>query len=256
MLSGILTRDSGDCAILDMDPSKNRKKLSYDIGTVFGQKPQLWFHLPALDSFELFASIYGIPKKEFIKRRNKLVKLFEIEEIVKKPVRKLSLGERMRCEIVLALLHKPKILFLDEPTIGLDVVVKKTIRDLIKKINEKEGVTIILTSHDMMDIEQLCKRAIIINKGKITYDGDIEEIRKKYATKKIIAVSTKENIQIPSKYAVLEKSKYFAKISIDTKKTSLHSAIESITKQNKIEDITISDTPIEEIITNIFKGVS
>ena len=136
MLSGILFPDSGEITVSGLSPQKDRKKLAYKIGTIFGQKPQLWFHLPAIDTFELFSKIYEIDEKEYKKRVNYLIKKFEISDVVQQPVRKLSLGQRMRCEFVLALLHNPEVLFLDEPTIGLDITIKKTIRALIKKINQ------------------------------------------------------------------------------------------------------------------------
>ncbi|MFA5796793.1 MAG: ATP-binding cassette domain-containing protein [Candidatus Woesearchaeota archaeon] len=255
MLSGILYPDTGEIRVLNYNPTKDRKKMAYRIGTVFGQKSQLWFHLPAIDSFNLFAKIYEINGKEYQTRLSGLVKRFELEEIMQQPVRKLSLGQRMKCELVLALLHGPDILFLDEPTIGLDVVAKRSIRELIKEINEKENVTIILTSHDMTDIEKICKRAIIINKGVIVYDGSIKELKREYVKKKTIKVLAEGEIRITAEKGVnvLKKSVYGAKIEIDGNKTSLKNVVAKIMKQNEVVDITIEEPPIEEIIENIYR---
>lgn len=255
MLSGILYPDSGKITILDMNPQKDRKKLAYDIGTVFGQKSQLWFHLPAMDSFNLFAKIYDINNEEFQKRIKDLIKKFEIENIVNQPVRKLSLGERMRCEIVLSLIHKPKILFLDEPTIGLDVVAKKNIRELIKEINEKENLTVLLTSHDMGDIEKICKRAIIINKGNIIYDGSIKNLKNKFIRKKTIKMLSETPVNYSKEHGVTIKKKtvYGLKIEVDTNKISLQSVMGKLMKKNEIIDITIEEPPIEEIIEVMYK---
>ncbi len=255
MLSGILYPDTGEIRVLNYNPTTDRKKMAYRIGTVFGQKSQLWFHLPAIDSFNLFAKIYEIDDKEYQTRLHSLIKRFELEKIMQQPVRKLSLGQRMKCELVLALLHGPDILFLDEPTIGLDVVAKRSIRELIKEINEKENVTIILTSHDMTDIEKICKRAIIINKGVIVYDGSIKELKREYVKKKTIKVLAEGEIQITAEKGVtiLKKSTYGAKIEIDGKKTSLRNVVAKIMKQNEVVDITIEEPPIEEIIENIYR---
>ena len=167
MLTGILFKDEGEIKVLDLDPSKDRKKLAYKIGTVFGQKEQLWMHLTPYDNFKFFSAIYDIPEKEAEDRITELTNLFEMESFINTPVRNLSLGQRIRSEIVASLIHKPKILFLDEPTIGLDPVVKENIRKLIKKMNKEYNTTIFLTSHDVLDIEKLCKRVIIVNNGGI-----------------------------------------------------------------------------------------
>jgi ABC-2 type transport system ATP-binding protein len=255
ILSGILYPDSGDVSILGMNPQKDRKKLAYSIGTVFGQKPQLWFHLPAIDSFNLFAKIYEIPDGEYKKRISALIKKFEIEDIVDQPVRKLSLGQRMRCEIVLALIHQPKILFLDEPTIGLDIIAKKNIRELIKDINHKEDVTILLTSHDMGDVEKICKRTIIINKGLLIYDGKINDLKNNYVKKKTIKALSETPIKFSSrKHArVVKKSEFGVKIEVDTSQLALKNIITELLKQNQIIDLTIEEPEIEEIIEAVYR---
>lgn len=256
MLSGILFSDSGSIRVLGINPTEERKKLAYKIGTVFGQKPQLWFHLPPIDSFQLFAKIYDLDQKEYEKRFADLVKRFELEEIMHQPVRKLSLGQRMRCEFALALLHNPKVLFLDEPTIGMDIIVKKSVRELIKKINEEEKITIILTSHDMDDVETLCKRAIIINHGTLVYDGSIEKLKSAYIHKKLIEVVSESALVLPKKegIVVLKKTKFSASLEIDLRKNDLKETINLLLNKNAIIDITIEEPPVEEIIERIYRG--
>ncbi len=177
MLTGILYPTSGEIIVNGINPAKQRKKLAYKIGTVFGQKEQLWTHLTPYDNFRFFGAIYDIPNDEIEDRIEELSNTFELQEFINTPVRNLSLGQRIRCEMVAALIHKPEILFLDEPTIGLDPVVKKNIRKLIKKMNKELGTTIFLTSHDVGDIEKLCKRVIIVNKGKIIMDDTIQNLK-------------------------------------------------------------------------------
>ena len=166
MMTGILFPNKGEIDVLGLDPKKDRKKLAYEIGCVFGQKEQLWMHLTPYDNFKFFGAIYDIPESRVEKKIKELSDLFELEEFINTPVRNLSLGQRIRCEIVASLIHEPKVLFLDEPTIGLDPVVKENIRVLIKRMNKEYKTTVVLTSHDVSDIEKLCKRVIIINKGQ------------------------------------------------------------------------------------------
>ena len=175
MLTGILYPDKGDIKVMDIDPRKERKKLAYNIGTVFGQKEQLWMHLTPYDNFKFFGAIYDIPEFALEKKIEELKQVFELDEFIDTPVRNLSLGQRIRCEIVASLIHEPSVLFLDEPTIGLDPVVKENIRTLIKRMNKEYKTTIFLTSHDVSDIEKLCKRVIIINEGKVVLDDTMEK---------------------------------------------------------------------------------
>ena len=177
MLTGILYPDSGRMDVLGIDPIKKRKQLAYLIGTVFGQKEQLWTHLTPYDNFRFFGAIYDIPDRESESRIQELTDIFDLGSIINTPVRNLSLGQRMRCEIVASLIHKPKVLFLDEPTIGLDPVVKENIRSLIKEMNQEFDTTIFLTSHDIGDIEKLCRRIIIINDGRIVRDESMEHLK-------------------------------------------------------------------------------
>ena len=255
MLSGILFPDSGEISVCGLSPQKNRKKLAYNIGTIFGQKPQLWFHLPAIDTFELFSKIYEIDKEEYKKRVDYLIKKFEISEIVHQPVRKLSLGQRMRCEFVLALLHKPQVLFLDEPTIGMDITIKKTIRELIKKINKEEGVTVILTSHDMDDVETICNRVIVINHGEIIYDDTLEKIKEKYVDKKIIRIETNEPIIFAERdgIKIVKRSTFEVEAIVDTTKVDFNKITQDFLRKNSLSDVTIEEPPIEDIIEKIYK---
>ncbi len=255
MLSGILHPDSGTIKVNNLNPQKEPQKLSYKIGTIFGQKPQLWFHLPPIDSFNLFSKIYDLDQKEFKKRLEYLIDRFEIGEYINQPVRKLSLGQRMRCEFVLSLIHNPKILFLDEPTIGMDIIVKKNIRELIKKINDEEKVTVILTSHDMGDIESIADRVIVINHGTIVYDDSFDNLKKNYVKKKIIKMVTENEIKkINTKeIKIIEKTKYSIEFEINTKKLSIHTVIDYLVKENKVKDISIKEPPIEEIIEEIYR---
>jgi len=182
-MCGILTPTSGKCVIDGKIPYKNRTEYVKNIGVVFGQRSQLWWDVPPDDSFYLLRDIYKIPKDEFESTRAMLIKALDLSHVIKIPTRQLSLGQRMRCEIAAALLHRPKILFLDEPTIGLDAVSKLQVRDFIKYINKEWGTTIILTTHDMQDIEALTNRIILIGKGKKLFDGQLSDIKKKYKKK-------------------------------------------------------------------------
>lgn len=183
IMCGILNPTSGECIINGKVPYKQRKDYVKDIGVVFGQRSQLWWDVPPDDSFYLLRDIYKIPKSNFEETREMLIEKLNIGEIVNVPTRQLSLGQRMRCEIAASLIHMPKILFLDEPTIGLDAVSKITVRKFIKELNEQYGTTVLLTTHDMQDIEALTNRIILIGKGKLLYDGALTDVRKKYSSK-------------------------------------------------------------------------
>lgn len=196
MLTGIIHPTSGEVKVAGYNPIKQRKQMAYKIGCMFGQKSGLWMHLSAMDSFKLFAAIYDIDEKIAIERINNLIETFKIQDLVNIPVRKLSLGQRMICEIVAVLIHEPEIIFLDEPTIGLDIVVKERVRNLIKAINEKKNVTVFLTSHDVGDIEKLCDRVIIIDQGKLVIDEDIKTLKEKYMKTEMITVKKEESVAL------------------------------------------------------------
>lgn len=254
MLTGILYPDKGQIKVLDINPIKERKKLAYQIGTVFGQKEQLWTHLTPYDNFKFFGAIYDIPESIIEKKIQEFIELFELEEFINTPVRNLSLGQRIRCEIVASLIHEPKVLFLDEPTIGLDPVVKENIRTLIKRMNKEYKTTIFLTSHDVGDIEKLCKRVIIINNGQIVLDDTMENLKYHYLNKKIVEVKMKEKVNLEDEegITILKDKGYNLKIEVDTQKRSVTDAIKLLNPDNII-DINISNIPLEDIISNIYK---
>ena len=255
MLTGILCPSSGQEIVSGVNPAKQRKKLAYKIGTVFGQKEQLWTHLTPYDNFKFFGAIYDLKDYEIEKRIKELNDTLELNDFINTPVRNLSLGQRIRCEIAASLIHKPEILFLDEPTIGLDPVVKENIRVLIKRMNKEFGTTIFLTSHDVGDIEKLCKRVIIINDGKVVLDDSMSNLKYNYLNKKIIEVKMKEKVNLSDEdgITVLKDKGYGLKLSIDVSKKSVSDVIRML-DTDKIIDINISNEPLENIIANIYKG--
>ena len=254
MMTGILFPDKGEIDVLGLNPEKDRKKLAYSIGCVFGQKEQLWTHLTPYDNFKFFGAIYDIPSSRVEKKIDEFRELFELDEFINTPVRNLSLGQRIRCEIVASLIHEPKVLFLDEPTIGLDPVVKEKIRTLIKRMNKEYKTTVILTSHDVSDIEKLCKRVIIVNKGQIVLDDTMENLKYHYLNKKIIDAKMKEKVNLEDQngITILKDKDYNLKLEVDLKKTSISEAINLLNTDNII-DINISNVPLEQIISSIYK---
>lgn len=252
MLTGILTPDSGIISIGGKNPYKDRINFVKDIGVVFGQRSQLWWDIPAEDTFDLLKSIYKIDKKEYEKNKDELVKLLKLESIIKRPVRQLSLGERMRCEIVASLLHNPSILFLDEPTIGLDALSKQIVRDFIKKINKEKKVTIILTTHDMADIESLSKRIIMIAKGEKLYDGTLRELKNKYNETKI-NIKTKSRTKINNKKIIKqEKIKEGYSFTINCKVSEF---IKIITNKIEIDDMDIEEQNLDSVLVKLYEEV-
>lgn len=256
LITGILYPDSGEISVLGMNPHKHRKQLAYKIGTVFGQKSQLWFHLAPKDSFKLLGTIYDLSPKMIDTRMEELKEIFELHEFFDQPVRKLSLGQRIRCEIAASMLHEPELLFLDEPSIGLDVVVKQRIRDLISRLNEEKDVTIFLTSHDAGDIEKICKRAMVINHGNLVWDGSIKEMKYNLLNHRIIDLKLGEPLDFQMKgVSIIKSSAYSAKLEVDLNSISVEKTIQQLMENNKIADMTISNPPMEEVITHIYGGV-
>lgn len=255
MLTGILYPTSGEIEVMGINPQKQRKDLSYKIGTVFGQKEQLWIHLTPYDNFKFFGAIYDIPESIVEKRIEEYKMIFELEEFINTPVRGLSLGQRMICEIVASLIHEPEILFLDEPTIGLDPVVKEKIRVFIKRLNKEKKTTIFLTSHDVGDIEKLCKRVIIVNDGTIVLDDSMENLKYHYLNKKIVEakMNTKINLEDVEGITILKDKDYNLKVEVDLTKKTISDAIKLL-DPDKIIDINISNIPLETIISTIYKG--
>lgn len=254
MLTGILYPTKGSIKVLGFDPSTQRKSLALHIGTVFGQRPQLWYHLPAADTLRFLGHIYGIESAELKSRLAELSDLLDLEELLKVPVRKLSLGQRMRCEIAASLLHRPRILFLDEPTIGLDVIAKQQIRSFIKRLNETHGTTVFLTSHDPADIESLAQRAVVINDGQLVFDGDTEQFLQSFIKKKTIEIVFKVETALHTLPVgkVLLWEPFRAKVELDTATERIDQLLNFITSTFAVQDINIYDPEMEEIIRNIY----
>ena len=255
MLTGILYPTSGKINVCGFNPQKDREKLSYHIGTVFAQRSQLLFNLPIKESFELFGKIYDLSSQQVKARIDELVYLFDMKDFITSPTKKLSLGQRMRAEIALSLIHNPEVIFLDEPTIGLDVVAKKILRETLSKLNKEKGVTLFLTSHDAGDIEALSDRTIIINYGKIIVDSPTNEIKKKYFNKKNISLVF-EN-EIPKEIAFkgvteIKRIDNSITLELDTTASTINDLVNSIVDKYSIKDINIEDPRLEEIIRTIY----
>ena len=259
MLTGILHPTAGEARVLGFVPWKERQKLAYHIGTVFGQRPQLWYHLPAIDTFILFGKIFEMDDRETKKRIAFLSEAFEIEDLLETPVRKLSLGQRMRCEVAASLLHRPKLILLDEPSIGLDVVAKQHIRDAIKRMAQEENVGVLLTSHDAGDLEALCRRVIIINHGQIVYEDKVSNLKRKFLTRKLVEVRYAEEVS-PSfsieGVEILKVGHYGVKLRFDTKRTPVDEVMAHLSEAGELVDITVADPPLEEVIAKIYEQVS
>lgn len=255
ILSGVLYPTEGEVNVIGYVPWKQRRHYVKHIGVVFGQKPQLSWDLPPLDTFYLNKDMYDIPTKKFKSLLNKMVKLLNVEEIIKTPVRDLSLGERMKCKLIAALLHSPKLVFLDEPSIGLDIIAKDRMRDFILETNKKKGTTFIVTTHDMQDIEKLCKRIVIINHGRIVYDGPLSKIKDEVLGNKVIEIKfVKWNKRFKLRGCrVLSKGDYELKIEVDMKKKKIREVIDYIIANYDFADLFVTDPPIEEIIQKLYQ---
>ncbi len=259
ILTGILFPSGGEAKVLGYVPWKQRRQLAYHIGTVFGQRPQLWYHLPAVDTLTLFGKIYELDDKQTRRRISELAEAFEIGDLLETPVRKLSLGQRMRCEVAASLLHKPKLLLLDEPSIGLDVVAKQHIRDAVREMAARENVGVLLTSHDAGDLEALCKRVIIINHGQIVYQDKVSTLKRSFLTSKLVEVRYAQ--QIPADFHIdgtetlkVAKERYGAKLRFDTHATPVEKVMAALSAAGTLVDITVSDPPLEEVIAAIYQS--
>src|SRR5688572_1236614 len=252
MLTGILHPTGGEAKVLGFTPWKERQKLAYHIGTVFGQRPQLWYHLPAIDTFTLFGKIYELDDRDTKTRIGQIAEAFEIQDLLETPVRKLSLGQRMRCEVAASLLHRPKL-------IGLDVVAKQHIRDAIREMARLENVGVLLTSHDAGDLEALCKRVIIVNHGQIVYEDKVSSLKRKFLTSKLVEVRYAE--EVPKTFTVegtemIKIGQYGVKLRFDTRTTPVEKVLSHLTDAGSVVDITISDPPLEEVIAKIYQTQS
>lgn len=254
MLTGIIQPTSGNIEVAGLDPTKDRKKLGYKIGCMFGQKSQLYMHLSVRDSYILLGSIYDMPKKQVLERIDEIAKEFKIEHLLDTNVRKLSLGQRMICEIAGSIIHDPEIIFLDEPTIGLDVIAKLRIREIIKKLNKKNGTTIFLTSHDIGDVEALCDRIIVINKGSVVKDSTTEELKSQYLSTKQIEFIYEENVE-KNEFDFPITSKYENKISlnVDSSEQNMGEVLMYFSRLGTLCDVQISSISMEEVIKKIYE---
>lgn len=256
VMSGILVPDHGSCEIMGYTPWKDRAQYVKHIGVVFGQRTQLWWDVPVADSFDLLRDIYKIPETEYRQNLDMLIEMLNLGELLYTPVRQLSLGQRMRCEIAASLLHDPKILFLDEPTIGLDAVSKIAVRNFIKKYNEERKMTVILTTHDMSDIEALANRIMLIGKGHLLYDGEISDLRERFGAEKVITVDYRDNhrlLELADPSMILSKSKERIVLKIDPKQKKVSDIIGELSEQVEVTDVSIEAQPIEDIIVQLYK---
>jgi len=254
MLSGILYPTSGGAEVLGFNPWDRKPEYQKQFSLVMGQKNQLWWDLPPQETFLLNKEIYEIPDEQYKKTLDELTSVLDIKDALNIQVRKLSLGQRMKCELVAALIHSPKVLFLDEPTIGLDIISQQKIREFIKKYNQEQKTTIILTSHYMEEVEALCQRVIIINFGKIVYDGLLSDLAKKYTDNKLIKITFSKSVSIDSLKQfgqIIKSTEYSAEIRVAKEKCSQIAS--QILTSYQVEDINISEVEIEEVIRRIFE---
>ncbi|MDE0297925.1 MAG: ATP-binding cassette domain-containing protein [Candidatus Poribacteria bacterium] len=255
MLTGILVPTSGHIDVMNLTPYLHRKENARRIGVVFGQRTQLWWDLPVIDSFELLKHIYEIPENRYKHNLEFFSELLQLRPFLCTPVRKLSLGQRMRCDLTAALLHDPEILYLDEPTIGLDVVAKEQVRQFLKQINAERQVTVILTTHDLNDVEQVCGRLIIIDKGKLIYDGGIDALKNQYGKTRMLIVDLAQPYTDIDLEAVSltrrEENRIWLAFDRDTLPAS--EVISQLTSRYEVRDLTISEPEIEEIVRRIYK---
>jgi len=254
MLTGILHPTAGTAAVLGLVPWRDRTRLAYEIGAVFGQRSQLWYHLPPEDSFDLLSRIYNLDRKQYKQQRDMLIERFGLVPFLNTPVRKLSLGQRMRAEIAASLLHRPRLLFLDEPTIGVDVVARQELRDLIKEWNQQDGVTVLITSHDAGDIEHVAQRVLVVNHGQIVLDDKLANMRRQYLDTKVVSArfhGEHKMTELPG-VKILKMGNYAMKLEVATDLISIETVVKAILDLGTIADISIEDPPLEEVIAHIY----
>lgn len=256
VLTGILHPSSGNVRVAGLVPWENRRALAFKIGAVFGQKSQLWYHLPAINTFRLLGKIYELDEKVYAARLARLTELFEAGNFLRQPVRKLSLGQRMRCELIASLLHSPQVLLLDEPTIGLDVAAKAAMRDLINRMSTEEGTTVLLTSHDTLDMEAVCDRVLVINRGELLLDKAVRQLRSSFIQRKAVTVFSEEedwDAVIPG-VTVVSSEPHRKKLQFNTAEVPVERVIQEALRRSRLTDITIEDPPMEEIVQNIYEA--
>jgi len=256
VLAGILVPDSGRCEVLGRVPWRERIAHARDIGVVFGQRTQLWWDLPVIESFDLLRDIYRVPEARYAESRDELIDLLDLEPLLNTPVRQLSLGQRMRCDLAASLLHAPPLLYLDEPTIGLDAVAKLAVRRFVKRLNRERGVTAILTTHDMDDIEALCTRVMVISQGRILLDGPLEQLRAQVTTERLLTIDLVDESQTVDDpdATVVQRENGRVQLSFDPRRVPAPALISRITSRYPVRDLFVQDPPIEEIVARLYGG--
>ena len=259
VMTGVLTPDNGICRIDGRTPWKERKAHVARIGVVFGQRSQLWWDLPVNDSFDLIRDIYRVPEDRYRKNVRELSEMLSLGEILRTPARQLSLGQRMRCEIAASLLHDPKVLFLDEPTIGLDAASKLAVREFIRSLNRTRGTTILLTTHDMQDIEALTWRIILIGKGRILLDGPLEDLKETLSPVRTVIASGREKagaLSLPEGVSLLSRQgegNVRLTLSADTRLSPVPALIESLSRQMELSDLSVEQASMDEVVLSLYK---
>lgn len=258
MLTGVLTPDSGTVRVFGRDPFAERKENARQIGVLFGQRSQLWWDLPAEDTFQVLKRVYKIPEEIYRNNLEKYAEILGAEEFLKQPVRQLSLGQRMRAELLAILLHDPRILFLDEPTIGLDVAVKKQIRSLLRAINRETGATILLTSHDMKDIDSVCGRMIVINKGTLAVDDTVENVKRRYGTKETVEIEVEDGQAAAQGPVLPAEAKCTVegnriRCSYDSEALSSAQVIRTVMEQYRVLDVKVKEADIDDVVEEIYR---
>jgi ABC-2 type transport system ATP-binding protein len=254
VLAGILYPDGGRVRVLGFVPAAERRALAFRIGTVFGQRSQLWYQLPPRDTFALLRSVYEIEPDAHRRRLAALTAIFDLGPLLDTPVRQLSLGQRMRCEMAASLLHSPRLLFLDEPSIGLDVAAKATIRDLLRTESERDGLTLLLTSHDTGDIERVCDRVIVIHRGRLLWDGSLARLRRSYLTAKRVTLwSEEERLELALQgVRVLSSDAYRTELEVDVEVAPLGQVVDAALRQGGLRDLAVEDAPLDAVIQALY----
>jgi ABC-2 type transport system ATP-binding protein len=256
MLTGILVPSAGHVEVLGMVPHRRRKQIAQRIGVVFGQRTQLWWDLPLIDSLELLRYVYRVPADRFARNVGRLRDLLDLDPFLRTPVRQLSLGQRMRGDLAAALLHDPEILYLDEPTIGLDVVAKHRVRDFLKEINRRDGATVLLTTHDMSDVEQLCSRVLIIDHGTLLYDGTLDAIRDRLGLERTLVVDLAEDVPSPLTVSAARQVRADGPrrwLQFNRLETTAAELIAEVVARYPLHDLTIEEPDIESIVRRIYQ---
>ncbi len=255
MLTGILEPTSGEIKVDGRNPHQQRIQNAMNIGVVFGQKTQLWWDLPVKESFKILKEIYEVSDEDYEKRMNEFKDVLALDEFMEQPVRKLSLGQKMRCEIAAAFLHHPKIVYLDEPTIGLDVSVKEKIREFIKKMNKEKNITVMLTTHDIGDIEDLCERIIVLDKGKKIYDGQLDSLVDQFSSRRLmLEIKEAENFSLEQEGVIdIQRNEFSVELTFDRNKTSASSLMREILEKYDVLDFQIREPDIENVVKKIYR---